>query len=584
MSDFNPLDRAKVAVHRSSFDLSSKKLFTAKIGEILPCYWQIAIPGNKYRISSDWFTRTVPVNTAAYTRIKEYYDFYAVPLRLISRALPQAFTQMTDYMTSAASNTANTEMLTSVPNTTLNSLSLRLQTINGNDVFDDAGLPYVYGASKILDMLGYGSFLAPSNTAKAAITSAYLGKSYSDADAITDATNPLVYSVSQTVNLLPLLAYQKIYYDFFSESQWEKHLAYSYNVDYWDGKSQLNLAPEMLQLRYANYPKDYFMGMLPNSQYGSVAVLPSSFDLSSISSRIVAYGKDSSATPTSVLHNPVSSTTVAVDKSYSGSAREVRVNSDLSALSIRATEYLQRWKEVVQFSSKDYSDQMLAQFGIKAPEYMGNHAHYIGGWSNVININEVLNTNLESANSQAVIAGKGIGSQSGHTLTYDCGAEHQVIMCVYHAVPMVDWNLTGQNPQLTVTAITDFPQPAFDQLGMQPVPALNLQNNPSRTVSGALGYNLRYWQWKSNIDTVHTAFRSGMAYQSWSAPIDGWDVLTSTGVWSYQSMKVRPQQLNSIFEPQVSGQNCSVAYDQLLCNVNFQVYAVQNLDRNGLPY
>ena len=42
------------------------------------------------------------MNTAAYTRIKEYYDVYAVPLRLISRALPQAFTQMTDYMTSAA--------------------------------------------------------------------------------------------------------------------------------------------------------------------------------------------------------------------------------------------------------------------------------------------------------------------------------------------------------------------------------------------------------------------------------------------------------------------------------------------------
>ena len=75
-----------------------------------------------------------------------------------------------------------------------------------------------------------------------------------------------------------------------------------------------------------------------------------------------------------------------------------------------------------------------------------------------------------------------------------------------------------------------------------------------------------------------------MAYQSWSAPIDGWDVLTSSGPWSYQSMKVRPQQLNSIFEPQISGRNCSVAYDQLLCNVNFQVYAVQNLDRNGLPY
>lgn len=574
MSDFNPLDRAKVAVHRSSFDLSSKKLFTAKVGEILPCYWQLAIPGNKYRISSDWFTRTVPVNTAAYTRIKEYYDFYAVPLRLISRALPQAFTQMTDYMTSAASNTANTEMLTSVPNTTLNLISLSLQTINGQDVFDDAGLPYVYGASKILDMLGYGSFLASSNTAKAAITKAYLG-----VQSLEDILNPLVYFRSQTVNLLPLLAYQKIYYDFFSESQWEKHLAYAYNVDYWDGKSQLNLAPEMLQLRYANYPKDYFMGILPSSQYGSVATLPSNY-ISHSSNYLVSANPTGTA---SVLVN-TSGTAVALSSAGTGSNYPVSLNSDLSALSLRATEYLQRWKEVVQFASKDYSDQMRAQFGIKAPEYMGNHAHYIGGWSNVININEVLNTNLEAEGSQAVIAGKGVGSASGHTLTYDCGAEHQVIMCVYHAVPMVDWNLTGQNPQLTVTAITDFPQPAFDQLGMQSVPALNFQNNPSRTVSGSLGYNLRYWQWKSNIDTVHAAFRSGMAYQSWSAPIDGWDVLTSSGVWSYQSMKVRPQQLNSIFEPQVSGQNCSVAYDQLLCNVNFQVYAVQNLDRNGLPY
>lgn len=578
MSDFNPLDRLKVAVHRSSFDLSSKKLFTAKVGEILPCYWQIAIPGNKYRISADWFTRTVPVNTAAYTRIKEYYDFYAVPLRLISRALPQAFTQMTDYMTSAASNKANTEMLTSVPNTTLTLLSLSLQLIAGKDVFDDAGLPYVYGASKVLDMLGYGSFLASSNTAKDAITKSYLG-----IQSLGDTLNPLVYSVSQTVNLLPLLSYQKIYYDFFSESQWEKHLAYAYNVDYWDGKSPLTLAPEMLQLRYANYPKDYFMGILPASQYGSVATLPAI--QSPFSSNALMLSTDERVTTSSRLRNPNSSVVVeSTESNTSGTARFGYLNTNLSALSIRATEYLQRWKEVVQFSSKDYSDQMAAQFGIKAPEYMGNHSHYIGGWSNVININEVLNTNLESANSQAVIAGKGVGSNAGHTLTYDCGAEHQVIMCVYHAVPLVDWNLTGQNPQLTVTSITDFPQPAFDQLGMQPVPGLNLHNNPSRAVSNALGYNPRYWQWKSNIDTVHAAFRSGMAYQAWSAPIDGWDVLTSSGAWSYQSMKVRPQQLNSIFEPQVSGQNCSVAYDQLLCNVNFQVYAVQNLDRNGLPY
>ena len=402
MSDFNPLDRARISTHRSSFDLSSKKLFTAKVGEILPCYWQIAIPGNKYRISSDWFTRTVPVNTAAYTRIKEYYDFYAVPLRLISRALPQAFTQMTDYMTSAASGDKNTTALSSVPYTPMSQFSSLLQTANAGDqpnTRDDAGLPYVYGACKLLDLLGYGSMIGSSNVGKAAITKDYLGL-----DNVSDADNPLVYYASQTVNLLPILAYQKIYFDFFSNSQWEKHLAYAYNVDYWPGTSFVSLYADMLKMRYANYPKDYFMGMLPSSQYGSVAVLPSQYPNLPNSNAVLAY-RSGSATS---VGNPKSGTSVVtIDSNSTDGTRYLYLNSDLSALSLRATEYLQRWKEVVQFSSKDYSDQMAAQFGIKAPEYMGNHAHYIGGWSNVININEVVNTNLDTDTSQASIANSG---------------------------------------------------------------------------------------------------------------------------------------------------------------------------------
>lgn len=580
MSDFHPLDRAKIPTHRSSFDLSSKKLFTAKIGEILPCYWQIAIPGNKYRISSDWFTRTVPVNTAAYTRIKEYYDFYAVPLRLISRALPQAFTQMSDYMTSAASGSANTEQLTSVPYTPVGNISAEIQARVTANTVDDAGFGFAYGSCKLLDMLGYGSFIGTGNAKKKEITMQYLGL---DTTSLADSQNPLIYGTSVNLNLLPIFAYQKIYFDFYSNSQWEKHLAYSYNVDYWDGKSSVEISADMIKLRYANYPKDYFLGVLPSSQYGSVAVLPSVLSPTNQSNNVFVYSSES-APYIGLVENGSGTTNVTVSTKNTSNTRYATLNSDLSALSIRATEYLQRWKEVVQFSSRDYSDQMAAQFGIKAPEYMGNHAHYIGGWSNVININEVLNTNLTADNSQAVIAGKGVGSKSGHTINYDCGAEHQVIMCVYHAVPLLDWSLKGHSPQLLCTSISDFPQPAFDQLGMQPVPSLALNNSPS-SATGNIGYNLRYWQWKSAVDTVHGAFRPAAAYQSWVAPLQGSQIQVSgQSSLSYQSFKIRPQQLNSIFEPQITTSNYNVAYDQLLCNVNFQVYAVQNLDRNGLPF
>ena len=577
MSDFNPLNRARVQVHRSSFDLSQKRLFTAKVGELIPCYWQIAIPGTKYRIKSDWFTRTVPVNTAAYTRIKEYYDFFAVPLRLISRALPQAFTLMTDYMTSAWSNTENSKFLSKVPYSRLQDISSLLQAQVGLNDTDDAGLPLVYGMSKLLNFMDYGSFLSNSNPLAATIAQLYLGINPS-----TSSDNPLIYQTSYDVNMLPLLTYQKIYYDFFSNNQWEKHLAYSYNVDYWTGTAPLSLNKQMFTLRYANYPKDYFLGVLPNSQYGNVAVMPS---LSSFyaPNRLTATSDFKAYSDSTGINNPGNSSSLSV-LSVSSSTRQGYLNSDLSALSIRVTEYLQRWKEVVQFASKDYSDQMQAQFGIKAPEYMGNHCHYIGGWSEVININEVVNTNLDAADSQASIAGKGVSSSSGHQLTYDCGAEHCVIMAIYHAVPLLDWSLTGQSPQLLVTNITDFPQPAFDQLGMQPVPAATLTNDYARPPIGNLGYNLRYWQWKSNIDRTCGGFMRDALYKSWAAPMKGVDVLSSSGAFSYKSMKVRPQQLNTIFQPQVSNENCSVAYDQLLCNVNFQVYAVQNLDRNGLPY
>ena len=79
---------------RSGFDLSQKKAFTAKAGELLPVYWDICLPGDKYSLSHQNFTRTRPVNTAAYVRLREYFDWFFVPLRQINKNLPQAIVGM----------------------------------------------------------------------------------------------------------------------------------------------------------------------------------------------------------------------------------------------------------------------------------------------------------------------------------------------------------------------------------------------------------------------------------------------------------------------------------------------------------
>ena len=59
--------------------------------DILTVFWDLGIPNCTYDINLQYFTRTRPVQTAAYTRIREYFDFYAVPLDLIWKSFDAFF-------------------------------------------------------------------------------------------------------------------------------------------------------------------------------------------------------------------------------------------------------------------------------------------------------------------------------------------------------------------------------------------------------------------------------------------------------------------------------------------------------------
>ena len=101
-----------------------------------------------------------------------------VPSVGLTEPPPKGHTRMTDYITSASSGDQNTTSLSAVPYTTMAQFSNILGVMNAGDqsnTRDDAGLPMVYGACKLLDILGYGSMIDKSNMAKAAITQKYLG-------------------------------------------------------------------------------------------------------------------------------------------------------------------------------------------------------------------------------------------------------------------------------------------------------------------------------------------------------------------------------------------------------------------------
>ena len=259
---------------------------------------------------------------------------------------------------------------------------------------------------------------------------------------------------------------------------------------------------------------------------------------------------------------------------------------------------MQRWKEVAQAAEEDYKQQIQAHWNVNVSDLLSGQCRYLGGSSGNISINEVVNTNLVAGETSqpADLAGKGIGSQTG-SITFNSSGEYGVIMCVYHALPLLDYVTTGTDASLFHVQGSSFPIPEMDSIGMELLPFNAFTNgvvdsNPSKSW---MGYVPRYIDWKTDYDRCVGAFASSL--QSWILPY------TDTSLWlagasaveepetnpnvgnlnivEYPFFKVRPSIVDPMFAVNADD---TVETDHLLNQAFFKVYVTRNLDVNGLPY
>lgn len=587
---------------RAGFDLSKKFCFTAKAGQLLPVYWKTLLPGTKVNLKDMHFTRTMPVNTAAYTRIKEYFDWYFVPLRLINKNLNPALVNMLDQSNIANSLIQNKVVSDEIPYTdfsTITEVFNKFEQSVGDDQFDVAGFRRIPQSIKLMRHLRYGNFLYDSTWNS--LTDKNMG--YSSVKAFN-----LYAQWNLNVNILPLAAYQKIYCDYFRFEQWEKAQPYTYNFDYYSGgniltdyrqdSTSLLSKDNLFSLRYANYPRDLFMGILPSSQLGSVATVNVSvFGESGTAPYLLLRNLTATGQPhvvsVSSSVNPLilqqNSGTVSAGNSFGVSLRPFKSSFDI--LSFRIANAIQRMREIQQCAGQGYKEQLEARWSVKLSTALSDHCTYIGGNSSQINISEVLNNNLDTDQSQADIKGKGVGSGSGSE-SFET-QEHGILMCIYHAVPVLDYELSGPDLQLLNTYATDLPQPELDNLGLESLPLFTLMNRASNSYPSSfrfntiLGYVPRYIAYKTDVDCIEGAFLTSLT--SWVTPLTIDEIVlkvalgSSTTSWSpnYGLFKVSPRVLNSIF---VSQCDDTIDSDQFLVESFFDVKVVQNLDYDGMPY
>ena len=604
---------------RSGFDLSNKCAFTAKVGELLPTYWKFCLPGDKFHISQEWFARTQPVDTSAFTRIREYYEWFFVPLHLLYRNSNEAIMSMENQPNYAASGSASVSFNRNLPWVDLSTINTAIGNVQSSTSPDNFfGVARSDGFKKLVSYLGYGE------------------------------TSPEKYVDNLRCSAFPLYAYQKIYQDYYRHSQWEKSKPWTYNCDFWNGEDSTPVAStvdlfnknpndSVFELRYANWNKDLWMGSLPNSQFGDVAGISLGLDVSTAKVGVTGTALVKGTMPVwystknggsnlgpARLYNPVGTddaqqvtcpTTniadkengyfVAISPTIQGANQAVsarisgsdlsaqlsgELNAQFSVLQLRAAEALQKWKEIAQANGQNYAAQVKAHFGVSTNPMQSHRSTRICGFDGSIDISAVENTNLTS--DEAIIRGKGLGGQRINDPSSFTCTEHGIIMCIYHATPLLDYVPTGPDLQLMTTVKGEsFPVPEFDSLGMESLPMLSLVN--SKAIGDVVarsyaGYVPRYISWKTSIDVVRGAFTDTL--KSWIAPVDSaymhvffGDVVPEEGspILSYTWFKVNPSVLNPIFGVAVNG---SWNTDQLLCNCQFNVKVARNLSYDGMPY
>lgn len=641
-SNIMGLHGLKNKTSRNSFDLSHRNLFTAKVGELLPCAVFEMNPGDTISLDSSYFTRTAPLETAAFTRLRENVQFFFVPYSLLWKYFNSQVMNMTqtaaggDVSRVASGIVDNSVVSTQMPFIDYRSIKVYLNSIlkkytdkvsGYEDITLNNGELRSAASAKLLQLLGYGNF--PEQNMKE-----------------YQALSQTVVNNSLNLSIFRLLAYQKICNDHYTYRQWQPYDASLCNIDYLvpSRTGSLNLGPSltgltsnnsklkklnMFDLRFSNLPLDYFNGVLPTAQFGKESVVNLNLGSASGSASItgttdvpkysgssffeMSDGSKITGDPSisvlhiaddSHLHYPsdsgfgvYASLRNTHSHAVSGSATiNTELSGNLSILALRQATALQKYKEIQLANDADFVSQIEAHFGIK-PKHDADTSIFIGGSSSMIDINPQVNQNL--ADWSQTNAYKGAPTGSGSAKMKFTADTYGVVMGIYRCTPVLDYAHVGVDRTLLKTDASDFVIPELDSIGMQQ----NIQGEvimptyyrdegsftdfTDNDVRLSYGYAPRYAELKTSFDRYNGAFCFGL--KSWVTGLNveqlhkqlyqaGEDFHMLNAV---ELFNCRPDLVSSIF---LNTETLVTDDDNLYVGLVNMAYVVRNLSRYGLPY
>lgn len=516
----NPTHVAKIGYN--GFDMSQLVKFSSSVGQLLPIYYDVLSPGDKVRCSTELKTRTQPLDSAAMMHVTEHLDWFFVPMQQIFKPFESYYYGIQDFDTDFYDSNF-TPATNHFPIFNVNELLRNSLTQNNFDAF---GISNYANTLRLCDCLGYPV------------------KKFIRGDDDGDAVN-------LNVSTFPIfaLAYQKIYSDYFRLSDRETNNPQLYNVD---SLAQVGYIPNsraagIFTLRYRPWKRDFLTNIFVSPLMGSngVGSLNGATFNNEVNQWLTSLGFVDTGLaaddgdlgidrefPSSVLFNPSS------DDSGSFNL----TNSSFSPANIRTMFAVEKLLEITRRAGKHYDKQTLAHFGVDVPTGTSGECFYLGEHTQDLQIGDVIATAQTDDTPLGEIAGKGYSFAKSNDITFEAKT-HGVLMCIYSAVPEVDYQNLMLDKLNCLVRPTDWFKPEFDNLGMQPL--FQYQSEINSNYTDILGWQYRYSELKTKYNRVWgsligsnknwTTAREGLNGNELSQFLINPKFLNSVMVYAYQN-------------------------------------------------